>query len=1240
MLVKFSPEFKKYVSFKEAVVVDGATLSQCLEKLLCDYPQLYVFLVADAGEESNKTSLKLNNEYLLYSDCLWQKVSSEDVLEFGRDVPEGSGGIGKIIVGVVLIAAAFLSAGSLSWAALGFWGKMAVMAGVSMTMGGMSELVMGQPQLPTYDSGNSSSATYSFSGIKNTTTPGTPVNIIYGKHRVGGHVLNAFVDVLGVDQFLYAQYGLSEGEIDSIDVNSVQVNNQSILHYQDIAAFWRTGSNVNEPQWPLITPKETTSLYDTSASPIKLARVSDTLAECILLNSEDITGISLKFNLKIALYASDMYKGDSETTPSPLPELQSRIEVYSGDTLLGATDNPVSFNNGNWGLRILPFILQKDFNFNTLSTDLKVKFYFYTELGQGVWDGWETLRHYLVIDGYTLKTTTLDTLDNRNSMYGFNRIENSVTHNILAAKPAPPNEDTKDMGAVATTSKPVHACKVIISAPALYSNGGAARVDFKIFYKIKDAPSDSWVEYTAPNNYPDWNYITSPASKSEVSVSRELVFPALDQYDICVLRTTNNHDADLNIGDTIYLKNLDEIVYSDVAYVNTALLGVRIKATDQISGNMPVITSVVSGVKVAVPEGTNGSDYNGTDRYMPGGVANWSGQLSATKAWTDNPVWCLWDLITNTRYGAGNYFTIDQTKLGLMLANFYVMAEYCDTRIKDDGTIVTDPASAEWAAARPRFSLNIVLDESKSIPELLTAICGVMRASWYYSEGIVWIDIDRKKNITQLFNMSNIKDFTQTGLSYRGMINSYEAQFINKEKDYEKDILLIEAESLNTNSQLEERKKTLDLVGVTDYRQAQALARYALLAGENLLTSVSFKTGTYGLLSTIGDVVGIQHDVPAWGYGGKIEGYNAGTLELTLSGDVIYSGNAMSIMISSNGAEPVTLALTAKANGTYNTVTLTGTPATAPAIGDDYVVGETTNVVKPFKVLAVKRDSDELVEISCVEYNESIYDLADDITGAGTFVTYDYSTLPDPVQLSVSNFTVEERAYTDSAGNVKVGVDCYYSVPTALNWAGVIINYGTAGSGIYTQLPVDKSGYVFIPDIGTAGTLQFIACSVYKDNTRQTINESLVDLINNPFTTLVVSSTLANNITLSGVSGLQLKGQGNDNVFVGRDAAFTWRKPQLVDALTNLPAGEDGGAGVNDSSSWLKHYLIEILNQSGSVRRNDKITVEEYTYNHIDNHADGITRYFSIRITPVDKLGRRSAPVTLSVSNPAPAAIS
>ncbi len=133
-------------------------------------------------------------------------------------VVAGAGGVGKIIAGVAIVAASLLFApfGLLASSAFTL-GSAAVTAGVgiglSLALGGVSQLLTPVPRIapPSSGTGAASSSpstmreseldpqkSYSFTGIQNTSTQGTPVPIVYGETVVGSVVISANISTLEV----------------------------------------------------------------------------------------------------------------------------------------------------------------------------------------------------------------------------------------------------------------------------------------------------------------------------------------------------------------------------------------------------------------------------------------------------------------------------------------------------------------------------------------------------------------------------------------------------------------------------------------------------------------------------------------------------------------------------------------------------------------------------------------------------------------------------------------------------------------------------------------------------------------------------------------------------------------------------------------------------------------------------------------------------------------------------------
>jgi predicted phage tail protein len=123
-------------------------------------------------------------------------------------VVEGAGNVGRIILGIALIALAFVP--GIGWAAgaaatsttaatagsLKLIGGIFLNVGVGLVLTGVSNLLTPTPTI-TKDEGDPRKS-FSFSGIQNTSRPGVPVPIVYGEVIVGSVVVSAGIDIVQV----------------------------------------------------------------------------------------------------------------------------------------------------------------------------------------------------------------------------------------------------------------------------------------------------------------------------------------------------------------------------------------------------------------------------------------------------------------------------------------------------------------------------------------------------------------------------------------------------------------------------------------------------------------------------------------------------------------------------------------------------------------------------------------------------------------------------------------------------------------------------------------------------------------------------------------------------------------------------------------------------------------------------------------------------------------------------------
>ncbi|MCX6733072.1 MAG: phage tail protein [Candidatus Roizmanbacteria bacterium] len=140
------------------------------------------------------------------------------------------------------------------------------------------------------------------------------------------------------------------------------------------------------------------------------------------------------------------------------------------------------------------------------------------------------------------------------------------------------------------------------------------------------------------------------------------------------------HDLDDEIGShtrsttAFYLFSVVEIAYLTETYPNMAVVGLQVPAI-AVNNSIPTRGYLVTGLIVQVPSNYdtvqrlyNGSrsiasfGIDGSTHTYDGGINTGTTQgywdKSFKWAWTDNPAWILYNLVTNNEYGLGDYLGV------------------------------------------------------------------------------------------------------------------------------------------------------------------------------------------------------------------------------------------------------------------------------------------------------------------------------------------------------------------------------------------------------------------------------------------------------------------------------------------------------------------------------------------------------------------------------------------------------
>ncbi|MGB0871494.1 MAG: phage tail protein, partial [Flavobacteriales bacterium] len=238
-------------------------------------------------------------------------------------------------------------------------------------------------------------------------------------------------------------------------------------------------------------------------------------------------------------------------------------------------------------------------------------------------------------------------------------------------------------------------------------------------------------------------------------------------------------------------------------------------------------------------------------------------------AWTDNPAWILYDLMTNHSNGLGDYLD-DMEDIDIF--HLYEIGRYCDA-VDDDGYFDGVPDATQ--GLEPRFSANFILQEQKNAFEVIGEIASLFRAMTYWNGGFFNFSIDNPKNVQAIFNNGNVFDgvFNYADVVSSARFTRVEVPYMDKDDNYKVKIEYVEDEEKMRKYGKRVNKQTG--FGLTSKSQARRMAKYILFSNQFETEAVSFSAGQEAVLLAPGDIIQIEDEIKNFEINyGKILGVN------------------------------------------------------------------------------------------------------------------------------------------------------------------------------------------------------------------------------------------------------------------------------------------------------------------------------------------------------------------------------
>jgi predicted phage tail protein len=457
------------------------------------------------------------------------------------------------------------------------------------------------------------------------------------------------------------------------------------------------------------------------------------------------------------------------------------------------------------------------------------------------------------------------------------------------------------------------------------------------------------------------NRTISGKSRGPVDFEYEYAMQGTGPWVVTVERLTAD-PATVRISDDLYFKAIIGVIDRSFRYPNTALLGLKIGA--ESFSSIPQVSAELMGMKMKIP-----SNYNPYSRQYSG---IWDGSFKAD--WSNNPAWVFYDLLTNTRYGAGTFIgeaNVDRYSL-------LPIAQYCDELVPNGR-----------GGTEPRFTFNAYITDRGEAYDVLNALAASFRGMLYFSEGSVVAIQDKPKAVTRIFTPANViqktdedGNITEPPFSYEGTARKARktialVSWNDPDDNYKAKIEYVEdREGLERYGYHEIEVRAF---GTTSQGQAQRIGRWILLTDQLETEMVTFKVATEGFFVLPGEVIGISD--PAKGgkrYGGRVASGSSSSVVVIDAPFTIVGGASyvLSVTLSDGSVQTQTVV-----NGAGATSAISVSPAfsSAPEAGAAWVLQENGIGSRRFRVISVNED-DGVVTILASFYEGTKFSLADSST--------------------------------------------------------------------------------------------------------------------------------------------------------------------------------------------------------------------------------------------------------------------
>ena len=447
---------------------------------------------------------------------------------------------------------------------------------------------------------------------------------------------------------------------------------------------------------------------------------------------------------------------------------------------------------------------------------------------------------------------------------------------------------------------------------------------------------------------------TSPYFKDHIIFLPDDIQSSDFPLTVTVTRITDDSTDNL-LQNAFELTSITELIFDPSTYNNTSLAALRFDS--EIFRSIPKRTYRVRGRLVKIP-------HNATVR-SDGSLSfsgSFNGTLKTAKEYCNDPAWVLYDIITESRAGFGDFVTEDE----IDKFAFYSASEY-NSELIDNGQ----------GGTSPRFSCNIVIQSSHQAYTLLNKIASIMRASLFYEDGKITLSQDRPTASSYFFSYANV---TEDGFVYTGVSQTTKDTVVNV-KYFQNETRTFEYETVEDTTANQSKYgvvvKNIEAIGCSDQAQARRMGLWHLYTQNNETETVAFTTtADAGSLIRPGDIISVQDPVRSGlRRSGRISSATTTAITIDNTKDLpteAASGDQLSVILTDGTLQTKTISTISG-----SVITVDSAYSSAPQTNGMWLLVRATTETEDFKVISVKEDNN-LFTIAAMFHNPDKYAFVED----------------------------------------------------------------------------------------------------------------------------------------------------------------------------------------------------------------------------------------------------------------------